>query len=97
MDVPILMLSGHADPADVERGLQLGADGYLTKPFVFEGSQRRSKASGGIAELAKCVDALIVIPNDRLITLAGMKMTLKDAFAKWDAEWLARHLESVAP
>jgi DNA-binding response OmpR family regulator len=34
MDVPILMLSGHADPADVERGLQLGADGYLTKPFV---------------------------------------------------------------
>jgi DNA-binding response OmpR family regulator len=34
MDVPILMLSGHADPADVERALQLGADGYLTKPFV---------------------------------------------------------------
>ncbi len=30
---PILMLSGHADPADVERGLRLGADAYLTKPY----------------------------------------------------------------
>jgi two-component system response regulator PrrA len=34
MDIPILMLSGHADPADVARGLKFGADGYLTKPFV---------------------------------------------------------------
>ena len=33
-DIPILMLSGHADPADVARGLEFGADGYLTKPFV---------------------------------------------------------------
>jgi DNA-binding response OmpR family regulator len=31
--IPILMLSGHADPADVARGLRLGADAYLTKPF----------------------------------------------------------------
>src|SRR6185369_6156929 len=56
----------------------------VTKPFMFEGSQRKKKASGGIAELSKAVDALIVIPNDRLVSLAGMKMTLKDAFAMVD-------------
>jgi cell division protein FtsZ len=70
--------------AQVARDLGALTVGVVTKPFVFEGSQRRSKAAGGIAELAKCVDALIVIPNDRLITLAGMKMTLKDAFAMVD-------------
>ncbi|HVS41694.1 MAG TPA: response regulator [Candidatus Dormibacteraeota bacterium] len=33
LDTPIVMLSGHADPADVSRGLRLGADDYLTKPY----------------------------------------------------------------
>ncbi len=70
--------------AQVARDMGALTVGVVTKPFIFEGSQRRSKATGGIAELAKCVDALIVIPNDRLITLAGMKMTLKDAFAMVD-------------
>jgi cell division protein FtsZ len=56
----------------------------VTKPFAFEGSQRKKKASAGINELAKAVDALIVIPNDRLVSLAGMKMTLKDAFGMVD-------------
>ncbi len=58
--------------------------GVVTKPFAFEGSQRKKKASSGISELGKAVDALIVIPNDRLVSLAGMKMTLKDAFAMVD-------------
>ena len=55
--------------------------GVVTKPFAFEGSQRKKQALAGINELAKAVDTLIVIPNDRLLSLAGMKMTLKDAFA----------------
>jgi cell division protein FtsZ len=58
--------------------------GVVTKPFAFEGSQRKKKAGSGINELSKAVDALIVIPNDRLVSLAGMKMTLKDAFAMVD-------------
>ncbi len=33
LDTPILMLSGHAEPEDVARGLRLGADEYLTKPY----------------------------------------------------------------
>src|SRR5437763_9697936 len=70
--------------AQVARDLGALTVGVVTKPFAFEGSQRKKKASGGIGELAKAVDALIVIPNDRLISLAGLKMTLKDAFAMVD-------------
>jgi cell division protein FtsZ len=70
--------------AQVARDMGALTVGVVTKPFSFEGSQRKKKASGGIGELAKAVDALIVIPNDRLISLAGLKMTLKDAFAMVD-------------
>src|SRR4051794_19695051 len=70
--------------AQVARDIGALTVGVVTKPFAFEGSQRRKKALAGINELAKCVDALIVIPNDRLVSLAGMKMTLKDAFAMVD-------------
>jgi cell division protein FtsZ len=52
----------------------------VTKPFAFEGLQRKKKANAGVAELAKSVDALIVIPNDRLVTLAGRHMTLRESF-----------------
>jgi cell division protein FtsZ len=58
--------------------------GVVTKPFMFEGLQRKKKANSGIAELAKSVDALIVIPNDRLVALAGNKMTLRESFAMVD-------------
>ena len=70
--------------AQIARDVGALTVGVVTKPFAFEGSQRKKKAAGGIAELAKAVDALIVIPNDRLVSLAGMKMTLKDAFAMVD-------------
>ena len=75
-----------AAPVNAQVARDLGAltVGVVTKPFAFEGSQRKKKAAGGIGELAKAVDALIVIPNDRLISLAGLKMTLKDAFAMVD-------------
>jgi cell division protein FtsZ len=52
----------------------------VTKPFMFEGMQRKKKANAGVAELAKSVDALIVIPNDRLVALAGQRMTLRESF-----------------
>jgi cell division protein FtsZ len=70
--------------AQIARDVGALTVGVVTKPFAFEGSQRKKKAAGGIAELAKAVDALIVIPNDRLVSLAGMKMTLKDAFVMVD-------------
>jgi cell division protein FtsZ len=57
----------------------------VTKPFMFEGLQRKKKANGGVAELAKSVDALIVIPNDRLVALAGKHMTLRESFNMVDS------------
>jgi len=70
--------------AQVARDLGALTVGVVTKPFAFEGSQRKKKAAIGINELGKAVDALIIIPNDRLVSLAGMKMTLKDAFGMVD-------------
>jgi len=70
--------------AEIARDTGALTVGVVTKPFAFEGSQRKKKAASGINELAKAVDALIVIPNDRLVSLAGMKMTLKDAFGMVD-------------
>jgi hypothetical protein len=58
--------------------------GVVTKPFAFEGLQRKKKANNGISELAKAVDALIVIPNDRLVAIAGHKLTLRESFGMVD-------------
>jgi cell division protein FtsZ len=55
-----------------------------TKPFFFEGSHRMKIAEKGIEELAKEVDAIITIPNDKLIQLAERNTSFKDAFASCD-------------
>jgi len=52
----------------------------VTRPFAFEGKRRRRTASAGIEELKKSVDTLVVIPNDRLVALAGTDMSTMDAF-----------------
>ncbi len=56
----------------------------VTKPFAFEGIQRGKMAEQGIEELRKNVDAIIVIPNDRLMAMVGKDMTLKNAFSICD-------------
>src|SRR6188768_2681066 len=56
--------------------------GVVTKPFSFEGKKRRRQAEEGIAALASAVDTLITIPNDRLLSIAGQKTTMLDAFRK---------------
>lgn len=58
--------------------------GVVTKPFFFEGNQRMRLADEGLAELKKEVDAIIVIPNDRLLSIAGKDTSFKDAFAMCD-------------
>ncbi len=58
--------------------------GVVTKPFFFEGAQRMRLAELGLAELEKEVDAIIVIPNDRLLAIAGKDMGFKDAFMLCD-------------
>ncbi len=58
--------------------------GVVTKPFHFEGQRRMRTADAGIEELQKCVDTLIVIPNQNLFRIANDKTTFADAFAMAD-------------
>jgi cell division protein FtsZ len=67
----------------------------VTKPFFFEGNQRMRIADKGIEELESEVDAIIIIPNDRLLAIAGKDTTFKDAFAKCD-EVLRQAVEGIS-
>ena len=59
--------------------------GVVTRPFRFEGRQRGRRADAGLTELAEQVDTLIVIPNDRLLEIAGSDTTLEDGFRLADS------------
>ena len=67
----------------------------VTKPFSFEGSQRKEIAEQGLAELKKEVDAFIVIPNDKLLTVVDTHTSAKNAFAMCD-EILRQAVEGVS-
>jgi len=56
----------------------------VTKPFLFEGKRRMKHAEMGINELKKYVDALIIIPNQRILSICGKNLTLKDSFKMVD-------------
>jgi cell division protein FtsZ len=58
--------------------------GVVTKPFLFEGKKRMRQAEEGIEELKASVDTLIVIPNQRLLSIAAKTTTMLDAFHKAD-------------
>jgi len=58
--------------------------GVVTKPFQFEGKKRMKHATQGIAWLRENVDSLIMIPNQRLVSLAGATLSMVDAFKKAD-------------
>jgi cell division protein FtsZ len=58
--------------------------GVVTKPFFFEGQQRMKLAEAGLEELRQAVDAIIVIPNDRLLSTISKETTAKSAFATCD-------------
>jgi cell division protein FtsZ len=58
--------------------------GVVTKPFVFEGKRRLRQAEEGIEELKETVDTLIVIPNQRLLSIAAKTTTMLEAFNKAD-------------
>jgi len=58
--------------------------GVVTKPFIFEGKKRMHQAEEGIEELKASVDTLIVIPNQRLLSIAAKTTTMLEAFHKAD-------------
>jgi cell division protein FtsZ len=70
--------------ADVAKASGALTVGVVTRPFLFEGNKRRKQAEQGLAELEDAVDTLIVIPNQRLLSVAGENMSLADAFKRAD-------------
>ena len=56
----------------------------VTKPFSFEGARRRQNAEEGAAQLREKVDTLIVVPNDRLLSVVDKKMSMADALRTAD-------------
>lgn len=67
----------------------------VSKPFFFEGSARMKIAERGLEELEKEVDALIVIPNDRLLSIIDKNTTVKQAFEMCD-EVLKQAVEGIS-
>ncbi|MGO8987719.1 MAG: cell division protein FtsZ [bacterium] len=70
--------------AEVAREMGALTVAIVTKPFHFEGKKRMSQAEEGLANLKMTADALITIPNQRLLGIGGKSMTLLEAFKRAD-------------
>jgi hypothetical protein len=70
--------------ADVAKELGLLTVGVVTKPFTFEGRKRAKSAELGINALKGKVDTLVIIPNDRLLSIADKKTSFSQAFEMAD-------------
>ena len=81
--------------AEVARQSGILTIGVVTRPFGFEGSRRAQRAEEGIAALQEKVDTLIVIPNDRLLSLCDPKASLEDSFRVAD-EVLRQGIQGIS-
>jgi cell division protein FtsZ len=70
--------------AEVAREMGALCVGVVTRPFLFEGGRKARMAQEGIEQLRDVVDSLITIPNQRLLSVCGDRLSLQDAFAKAD-------------
>src|SRR5580704_6036308 len=81
--------------AKIARELGALTVGVVTRPFGFEGKRRKKHADQGLAELRENVDTLIVIPNQKLLAIAGERTPLLDTFKKAD-EVLLQACQGIA-
>jgi cell division protein FtsZ len=70
--------------ARIARSLGALTIGVVTRPFSFEGRRRANSAEDGISSLREEVDTLIVIPNDRLLSISDRNVSILDAFKQAD-------------
>ena len=86
-----------AAPVIAKIAKELGAltIGVVTKPFSFEGKRRMNQAQQGLEKLKETVDALIVIPNDKLLEVVERRTTMKEAFQVVD-EVLLRGVQGIS-
>lgn len=75
-----------AAPVIGEMARELGAlaIAVVTRPFSFEGKKRMRQADQGLAELRRTVDTMVVVPNDRLLSVVGKGTSFQDALKKAD-------------
>ncbi len=81
--------------AEIARDLGALTVAVITKPFAFEGAQRKNIAERGFMELADKVDTIITIPNDKLLQVIDKKTSLLDAFMVVD-EVLRQGVQGIA-
>lgn len=86
-----------ASPVVAKTAKELGilTVAVVTKPFFFEGQARMRMAEEGLEELKKYVDAIIIIPNDRLLSTIDKETTARNAFAMCD-EVLKQAVEGIS-
>lgn len=70
--------------AEIAKSMGILTVGIVTKPFPFEGRRRMTHAEMGIQNLKEKVDTLVIIPNERLLSMVDKKTTLLDSFKKAD-------------
>jgi cell division protein FtsZ len=66
--------------AEIAREVGALTVGVVTRPFFFEGKPKHKQAQEGISQLKSVVDSLMVIPNDRLLSLVGKNTSFLDSF-----------------
>lgn len=81
--------------ASIAREMGILTIAVVTKPFEFEGRTRATNAELGIKSLSKCVDTLVVIPNDRLLQIAPKGTSIVDAF-KYADEVLRQGIQGIS-
>ncbi len=70
--------------AEIARDMGALTIGIVTRPFSFEGKKRERQAQQGLAELRRCVDTMILVPNDRLLSVVPKGTSFRDALKKAD-------------
>ena len=81
--------------ASIAREMGILTIAVVTKPFEFEGKIRAANAELGIKNLSKCVDTLVVIPNDRLLSIAPKGTSIVDAF-KYADDVLRQGIQGIS-
>ena len=81
--------------AKIAKDLGILTIGVVTKPFSYEGKRRLNQAQQGLEKLRESVDALIVIPNDKLLDVVDRRVSLQDSFAVVD-EVLLRGVQGIS-
>ena len=81
--------------AKIAKELGILTIGVVTKPFSFEGKRRQNQAATGLEKLREAVDALIVIPNDKLLDVVDRRVSLQESFIVVD-EVLLRGVQGIS-